>query len=353
MPLASSCRVGLDIGTSAVRAACVSGGKSGTSLVGFGQVALPSGAVEGGEVREPEVVTETIARLWKRTKFGSKNAVVGVANQRVVVRQIDLPYMEEKELRASLRYQVAEHIPMPVDEAELDFQIIDDFVTDSDEHMMRLLLVAAARDMVGAIVDAVSSAGLRPAAVDLTPFAVARAVSHAARGEAGLNGAEAIIDVGAGVTNIVVHHNGEPRFVRILLIGGDDATNALADEMDVSFDEAEAVKLDLGRGVGIPELRMLLDGRVGDLVREIRGSIDYYSSLEDSEPVVSVVITGGGSLTPGLIDRLEDSLGTQVRKGAPLSDVALGKSGLTDEQVLQIQPVAAAAVGLALGAPSK
>jgi type IV pilus assembly protein PilM len=207
--------------------------------------------------------------------------------------------------------------------------------------------------MVGAIVDAVSIAGLRPAAVDLTPFAVARAVSQAARGEAGLNGAEAIIDVGAGVTNIVVHHNGEPRFVRILLIGGDDATNALADEMDVSFDEAEAVKLDLGRGVGIPELRMLLDGRVGDLVREIRGSIDYYSSLEDSEPVVSVVITGGGSLTPGLIDRLENSLGTQVRKGAPLSDVALGKSGLTDEQVLQIQPVAAAAVGLALGASSK
>jgi type IV pilus assembly protein PilM len=279
--------------------------------------------------------------------------VVGVANQRVVVRQIDLPYMEEKELRGSLRYQVGEHIPMPVDEAELDFQIIDDFVTDSDEHMMRLLLVAAARDMVGAIVDAVSTAGLRPAAVDLTPFAVARAVSHAARGEAGLNGAEAVIDVGAGVTNIVVHHNGEPRFVRILLIGGDDATNALADEMDVSFDEAEAVKLDLGRGVGIPELRMLLDGRVGDLVREIRGSIDYYSSLEDSEPVVSVVITGGGSLTPGLIDRLENSLGTQVRKGAPLSDVALGKSGLTDEQVLQIQPVAAAAVGLALGAPPK
>jgi type IV pilus assembly protein PilM len=219
--------------------------------------------------------------------------------------------------------------------------------------MMRLLLVAAARDMVGAIVDAVSTAGLRPAAVDLTPFAVARAVSHAARGEVGLNGAEAVIDVGAGVTNIVVHHNGEPRFVRILLIGGDDATNALAEEMDVSFDEAEAVKLDLGRGVGIPGLRTLLDERVEDLVKEIRGSIDYYSSLEGSEPVVSVVVTGGGSLTPGLIDRLESSLSTQVRKGAPLSDVSLGKSGLTDEQVLQVQPVAAAAVGLALGAPSK
>ena len=353
MPFGSSCKIGLDIGTSAVRAACVSGGKSGSSLMKFGQVALPTGAVEGGEVRDPGAVSEAISQLWKRSKFGSKHAVVGVANQRVVVRQIDLPYVEEKELRASLRYQVAEHIPMPVDEAELDFQVIDDFVTDSNEHMMRLLLVAAARDMVGAIVDAVSTAGLRPDAVDLTPFAVTRAVSHAARGEAGLSGAEAVIDVGAGVTNIIVHHNGEPRFVRILLVGGDDATHALAEELDVSFDEAEAVKLDLSRGVGKPQSRLVLDARVADLVKEIRGSIDYYSSLEDSEPVVSVLITGGGSLTPGLIDRLETSLGTNVRKGAPLSDVALGKSGLTDEQVLQIQPVAAAAVGLALGASSK
>jgi type IV pilus assembly protein PilM len=271
----------------------------------------------------------------------------------VVVRQVDIPFMEEKELRASIRYQVAEHIPMPVDDAELDFQIIDDFVTENQEHMMRVLLVAAARDMVGGLVEAVSGAGLQPSGVDLTPFAVARAVSQVARGEVGVAGAEAIIDVGASVTNIIVHHNGEPRFVRILLIGGDDATDDLMDQLELSFEEAEALKLDLGRGVGSAEARKVLAGRVESLVSEIQGSIDYYLSLEDSEPVTSVVITGGGSLTPGLTERLESSLGTHVRRGAPLSEMSVTKSGLTPEQIAQLEPVAAAAVGLALGAAAK
>jgi type IV pilus assembly protein PilM len=353
VPFLSANKIGLDIGTSAVRAAWVTGGKGGSSLVRFGQIALPSGAVDGGEIRDPGAVSEAISQLWKRSKFKTKYAVVGVANQRVVVRQVDIPFMEEKELRASIRYQVAEHIPMPVDDAELDFQIIDDFVTENQEHMMRVLLVAAARDMVGGLVEAVSGAGLQPSGVDLTPFAVARAVSQVARGEVGVAGAEAIIDVGASVTNIIVHHNGEPRFVRILLIGGDDATDDLMDQLELSFEEAEALKLDLGRGVGSAQARKVLSGRVESLVSEIQGSIDYYLSLEDSEPVTSVVITGGGSLTPGLTERLEASLGTHVRRGAPLSEMSVTKSGLTPEQIAQLEPVAAAAVGLALGAAAK
>jgi type IV pilus assembly protein PilM len=353
MGLSAAPNVGLDVGTSAVRAAWVSGGRGGRSLVKFGQVALPSGAVEGGEIRDPGAVAEAISQLWKRAKIKSKNTVVGVANQRVVVRQVDLPFMEEKELRSSLKFHVAEHIPMPVEDAELDFQVIDDFMTEDGEHMIRVLLVAAASDMVHSVVSAVSAAGLNPAGVDLTPFAVARAVSSSARGESGNAGAEAVIDVGAGVTNIIVHHNGEPRFVRILLVGGDFATSGLADQMGITFEEAEAIKLDLGRGVGSEDARKSLAGRVNGLVSEIQGSIDYYLSLEDSEPVISVVVTGGGSLTPGLLERLEASLGTQVRRGAALSEVSVKKSGLTNEQVAQIEPVAAAAVGLAMGASSK
>jgi type IV pilus assembly protein PilM len=354
MGLGSSARIGLDIGTSAIRAAWIGGGgRAGSSLMRFGQIALPTGAVDGGEIRDPGTVSEAISQLWKRSKFKTKRATVGVANQRVVVRQVDLPFMEEKELRSALRYQVAEFIPMPVDEAELDFQVIDDFMTDANEHMMRILIVAAAKDMVRSLMDAVTAAGLQPSGVDLTPFAVARAVSRAARGEVGVAGAEAIIDVGASVTNIIVHHNGEPRFVRILLVGGDDATAALADELDVPFDAAEALKLDLGRGVGSEEVTRVVTARMESLVTEIQGSIDYYLSLEESERVTSVIVTGGGSLTPGLVERLESSLGTEVRRAAPLAEMVVSKSGLSSDQITQIDPVAAAAIGLALGAARK
>ena len=353
MALSTAPKIGLDVGTSAVRAAWVSGGKGGRSLVKFGQVALPAGAVEGGEIRDPEAVAGAISQLWKRAKIKSKNAIVGVANQRVVVRQVDLPHMEEKELRESLKFQVAEHIPMPIDEAELDFQIIDDYMTEDGQHMIRVLLVAASSEMVHSMLGAVTAAGLNPSGVDLTPFAVARAVSPTARGESGIAGAEAVLDVGAGVTSIIVHHNGEPRFVRILLVGGDDATEALAESADVTFEEAEALKLDLGRGVGSDEAKKVLADQVNSVVSEIQGSIDYYLSLEDSESLASVIVTGGGSLTPGLMERLEASLGTTVRRATALGEMSVKKSGLTDEQVAQIEPVAAAAVGLAMGASSK
>lgn len=353
MAFGSSPLIGLDIGTSAVRSAQVVVGRGAPSLISFGQVALPQGVVVDGEIRDQGAVSEAISQLVKRTKIRGKRVVVGVANQRVVVRQVDLPYLEEKEFRSSLQFQVADHIPMPVEAAELDYQILDDFTSEGGERMMRVLLVAAATDMVDGFVEATAAAGLEPAGVDLTPFAVARAISPAARGETGTAGAEAVVDVGAGVTSIFIHHSGEPRFVRILLVGGDDATNALASELGVSFDEAEAVKLDLGRGVGTPDAQRTLQTRVSALVEEIRGSLDYYVSQEGSEPVTSIIMTGGGSLTPGLVANVEQALRTQVRRATPLSQMNFSKSGLTQEQVAQIDPVSAAAVGLAMGGGPK
>lgn len=345
--------VGLDIGTSAVRAARVGSGRRGNTLMGFAQVALPEGSVADGEVRDPGAVSEALSQLWRRSKMGSKKVIIGVANQRVVVRQVDLPYLEPKEFGASLRFQAADHIPMPVEDAELDFQMLDEYESQNGERMMRVLLVAAASDMVDSFVGVVAAAGLDPVGVDLAPFAVSRAVSAAARGETGVAGAEAIVDVGAGVTNIVVHHNGEARFVRILLVGGDEVTNSLSRELNVSFEEAEAVKLDLGRGVGSPEAQRALQAQVSFLVQEIQGSLDYYLSQEDSEPVSSLILTGGGSLTPGLVAQLEQSARLPVLRGSPLAGMDVSKSGLTSEQLAQVEPVAAAAVGLALGVTRK
>lgn len=345
--------VGLDIGASAVRVAHVAAGRGEPSLLSFAQVALPQGAVVDGEIQDTGPVSEAIAQLWKRAKIRAKKAVLGVSNQRVVVRQVDLPYLEEKEFRSSLPFQAADYIPMSVEDAQLDFIVIDDYTTEGQEHMMRVLLIAAATDMVDNFVSTAAAGGVDPIGIDLTPFAIARAVSSSARGESGVAGSEAIIDVGAATTNILIHHNGEPRFVRILLVGGDDATTALSEELSIPFEEAEAMKLDLGGGVGPEASRVLLDRQVANLVDEIRGSLDYYLSQEDSEPVSSIVLTGGGSLTAGLTERLEQTLKTQVQIGSPLSQLNVSKSGLTTDQVAQIEPIAAAAVGLALGALQK
>ena len=351
MAIGAPAVVGLDIGTSAVRAAVVNRHRGGFSLSTFAQAPLSPGAVVDGEVRDAEAVSAAVAQLWKRVKLKSKRVVVGVSNQRVVVRQVDLPFLDEKEFRSSLKFHVADQIPMPVEDAELDFEIIEDFHTEDGEHVMRVLLVAAATDMVDAFLSAVSQAGLEPVGVDLTPFAIARAVSATARGDEGGPGAEAIVDVGAGVTNIIVHANGEPRFVRILLVGGDDITQALADGLDVAPEEAEAMKLDMS-GSGSGKADQVLRARVQAVVNEIQGSLDYYASLEDALNVHSVLVTGGGSLTPGFMQQLQSVSRVEIRRGRPFANLN-NKSGLSDDQVAQAEPVAAVAIGLAMGTPGR
>ena len=366
--------VGLDIGTSAVRAAQVAEGRGGRKLLRFAQIPLPAGAVVDGEVRDPGPIAEAVAQLWKRAKLGSKRAVVGVSNQRVVVRQVEMPFLEEKEFRASLQYQIADHIPMPVEEAQLDARILGDYENE-DGHFMRVLVVAAATDMIEGFLSVMSASGIEPVGVDLTAFAATRAVSPSARGESGLPGSEAVVDIGAGVTTVLIHHSAEPVFVRMMLLGGDAASEALAKELDIPLEEAEALKLKAEETVAVPAATAssnvssvittpmddastktstrVLASHVDTLVGEIRGSLDYFLSQEGSEPLVSVVLTGGGSLVPGLVRALEESLDVEVTRGNAFDGLDLDKSGLMADQAEQVVPVAAAAVGLSMGRRAK
>lgn len=347
--------VGLDIGTSGVRAAELTLGKGATTLERFGQVALPPGAVRDGEVVDSDAVAGAIKQLWAQAKFSSKKVVVGVANQKVVVRQVDLPWMPLAELRKSLAFQVQDYIPMPVEHAILDFHPLEEFTNDSGDRMLRVLLVAAARDMVDSALLAVQKAGLQPAMVDLTSFAVLRSLyTPSALGSVE---AEALVDVGASVTNIVVHQGGVPRFVRILLMGGADITDAVAERLGVPSDQAEAVKQStglsavLGAADAHPASRAI-EQTGGAFVEEVRGSLDYYAAQPGASRIGKVVLSGGGSRLLGLAERLSGATRLPVEVARPMSVLKLGKTGLTDEQLAYVEPMVSVPVGLAMGVAS-
>ncbi len=347
--------VGLDIGTSGVRAAELTLGKGATTLERFGQVALPPGAVRDGEVVDSDAVAAALKQLWAQAKFGSKKVVVGVANQKVVVRQVDLPWMPVAELRKSLAFQVQDYIPMPVEQAILDFHPLEEFTNDGGARMMRVLLVAASRDMVGSALQAVEQAGLQPTMVDLTSFAVLRSqVTSSAGFEVQ---AEALVDIGASVTNIVVHQGGVPRFVRILLMGGSDITDAVAERLGVPTEQAESVKQTTGLAStagtadGHPASRAI-EQVGGAFVEEVRGSLDYYSAQPSAARIGKVVISGGGSRLSGLAERLSGATRLPVEVARPMSALKLGKTGLTEEQLAYVEPMVSVPVGLAMGVAS-
>ncbi len=354
--VAARTAIGLDIGTSGVRAAELAFGKSGITLEKFGQVALPEGVVRDGEVFDPDAVTEAIKQLWAHTKFASKKVVIGVANQKVIVRQVDLPWAPLDELKGSLGFLVQDTIPMPVESALLDFYPLEDLTGDGGVKMVRGLLVAASREMVSSHLSAVQKAGLQPEMVDLTAFAVLRALAD--MDDVGMGGQlEALVDVGARVTNVIVHEGGVPRFVRILLMGGQDVTEAVVDRAGVSSAQATALKQEIGMQATGATMEAQAAGRVMDaagqaFVDQVRGSLDYYTASSGSQPLSRLVLTGGGSRLIGLAERLAQATRVPVVPGNPFADLTVGKTGLSPEQLTFVEPLASVPVGLALGVAS-
>ena len=346
--------IGLDIGTSSVRAAELALRASGPELVHFGQIALPDGTLRDGEVVDKLAVAEAIRELWSAIKFSHKKVTVGVANPRVVVRQVEVPYLARGELRRALPLLVGDQVPIDAAEAVLDFAPLEEIRTSDGARSLSGLLVAGVEEMIVRSVDAVIAAGLNPTVVDLNSFAVLRAIASSPG--LGLTAhPEAVVDIGADLTNIVIHENGIPRFVRILLIGGRSVTRVLMEELALTAIEAEQAKRETGlpdEGAHATPTSRAIGRAAAELIEEIRGSLDYYSATSPSGPVTRVVLSGGGAQLRGLPGRLAERLHVPVETGSTLAGLTVGPTGLTEAQLRFLDPIAAVPVGLALGGAS-
>jgi type IV pilus assembly protein PilM len=343
-------RIGLDLGSTAVRAAEVTVGGDPPALIRAGQVPLPRGAIQSGEIKDVEAVAGGIRDLWQRGGFKSRQVTMGVGNQRVVVREVSVPALPAKELRQSLPFQVQEQIPIPVEDAVLDYDVLDEFEQEG-ARMVRLLVVAAQRDMVNQFMEVADRGKVEPVAIDLTPFALVRAVGQ--DGGLGLQeaegGGEAVVDVGADVTTICVHERAVARFVRILPSGGHDVTTAMSDALGVPEDDAEALKRgqELAEAPPQENVETIRRSRVGSLVDEIRSSLDFYRAQTPGAEVSRVLVTGGGSKLPGLMEMLSDRFDAHVAPGHPFSKVDV-RLDLDEEALADAEPLLAVSLGLAL-----
>lgn len=339
--------VGLDIGTNAVRVAVLEGGDR-PRMRTFGQVALPPEAMREGEIADPGAVTHAIERLWKELDLKRGDVRVGIASPRVIVRPVELPAMDEKDLAGALRFQAQELIPIPIEDAVFDFQVLEHSADGDGNRMQRVLLAAAQREPVQRLVDVVRAARLNPTAVDLVPLALVRSLGFNPVGD---QATEAIVSIGAGVTVIVVHEAGLPRFVRILGVGGRVLTEVAARDLELSADVAEALKRRVAEAPAalLDRARGVLDRPLGDLLDEVRGSLDYYRTQPDSVPVRRVVLTGGTALLPEVPERLATLVNLPVVLGSPRDLIDARDTGFTPQELPALDPFFAVPSGIALG----
>lgn len=333
--------IGLDIGSTSIRAVEVRRTKDDYALQNFGQVPLPAGTVVSGVVQEPLAVTAALKQLWTACKFGTKQVALGVTNPQLVVREMSVANLPAKDRRKALPFQVKDALPLAVEKALLDFYPLEDPGTNAT---MRGLLVAIPREAVLTAVNAVQKAGLNVAAVDLSSFALLRATCRLD------TQVEAIVDIGADVTSLVVHADGEPLIVRTVPRGGTEITAAIATRLGIPQHEAELVKCRFGvHGDGNPVTAEAAADAIRPLASELRSSFTYLASGERQKQVTRLALCGGSALMPGLAGHLQEQLGITVMYAdgsSRLRDTRKGRERGFDSFV----PSAAVSVGLTLGA---
>lgn len=329
--MARGAGIGLDIGSSAVRAAEVSGGR----VTQFGQVGLPPGAVVEGEIREPAVVTAALKRLWSESGFKNKDVVLGISSQRAMVRPIDVPAMGHSEMRSALRFQIGELLPIPLDQAVFDFTVLDPGEKGEGGggggRAARVLVVAAQRDIVTDAIDVVGKAGLKVRAVDCSPLALLRAIPPSPRG-----GLEAVICLGAQLVVVAVRQGTTPRFLRTVA----GSTQPVKETALATGAVAEGTSVRSRGPAPGPSLE--------PIVEEVRGSLEYFLSHNQGEALERVLITGGAVLSPRVVDRVRAAVGVPVEVATVGVTADAAQLALTDANLTEASARWATCVGLAL-----
>ena len=345
--------VGLDVEAGSIAATEIRANGQ-VEVVGQGVMALDPGVFREGEVTDPEALGAALKELFSTYKLG-RNVRFGVANQRIAVRTIALPAIEgAEELATAIRFQAQDHIPMPLEQAVLDWEVIGHTTGPNGERQIEVVVVAARRDMLSSVVAAMRHAGLKPEGIDLSAFGMIRALSGAANGAAAAPAAPAAsyedriaaggiaaaaaegaaaeaADEPAPVTpatlycnlgdvlNLAVAQGPHCRFTRISPFGIEGMAQKLAERRQLTLEHARQWLAHVGLAAPVEQIegdaeivattRETLAEGVSKLVDELRLSLDYYGTQDGSVPVESVIACGPGTTIPGLVERLQETVG--------------------------------------------
>lgn len=318
--------VGLDIEAGSVAAAEVKQ-NGGISISAAAVQPLAAGVFHEGEVVDADRLAEALKELFSKNKLG-KDVRIGIGNQRVIVRTLRLPAIEDpKELEAAVRFQAQEQIPMPLDQAVLEHQVVGGVPAEEGaQPQLDVVVVAARRDMVRAFLGPVRQAGLQPVGVDLSAFGMIRALADGSGEDPAQADAVLYCNIG-DVMNLAVARRRGCLFTRVSSVGLESMTARLGAEAELGSEHAAQWLRHVGLESPIEQIegdpavvsavRRVLEEGIGGLVDELRLSLDYYGAQESAVPVGKVVLTGPGSTIPGLATQIEELTGLGVTVSRP------------------------------------
>src|ERR1700719_1308543 len=333
---------GLDIGSSCVKAVELKKSKTGYELVSYGIEPLAQDTVVDGAIMDAPSVAEKIVSIFDGQKIKSKDVATSVSGHSVIVKRVSMPLMTEEELFDRVQAEASQHIPFDIADVNLSHQLLE-----ATENQMDVLLVAVKKDKILNHTNVLAQAGKTPVVVDIDAFGLQNCFEVNYDPDAGQT--VALLNIGASVMNINIVRGGIPLFTRDVSVGGNQYTDALQKELDLSFEDAEKLKM----GESLPSVtddqnQQILRSVSDILTLEIQKTFDFFRATASGENIQRIVVAGGTARVPGLVDLLREEFAMPVEELNPFRRVIINPSRHSDDQIRQLAPRLAIAVGLAL-----
>ncbi|PYR62202.1 MAG: pilus assembly protein PilM [Acidobacteria bacterium] len=339
--------VGLDIGSSAVKAVELKPAGKGFKVAAFATEPIPPDSIVDGAIIDGAAVTDAIRRLFENKHFKSKEVAASLSGNAVIVKKINLPVMTEAELAESIYWEAEQYIPFDIQDVNLDYQILDAGTGPDTKGTMDVLLVAAKKEKIADYTGVIAQAGRTPVVVDIDAFALQNAYEM----NYGLdpNAVVVLLNAGASAININIVSGEQSVFTRDISIGGNAYTEAVQKELNLPFESADQLKRGQAvDGATFDEVRPVLHAMTENVLLEIQKTFDFFKATAASDRIDRIYLSGGASRVDGFAQALEERFGAPVENFDPFKKIVFepAKLGVHDPDALV--PTAAVAVGLAL-----
>ena len=334
--------VGLDIGSSSIKAVELRVSKAGYELVSFGMESLAPDTVVDGAIMDAPQVANAISKIFDAERIKTKNVATSVSGHSVIVKRVPLPLMTEEELYDRIPAEASQHIPFDIADVNLSYQLLE-----SMDSQMDVLLVAVKKDKILNHTNVLAQAGKTPMIVDIDAFALQNCFEVNYEPDSAQT--VALLNIGASVMNINIVRGGIPLFTRDVSVGGNQYTDALQKELDLSFDDAERLK----KGDTLPsvtdEQKSQILRSVSDILTlEIQKTFDFFRATASGENIQRIMVAGGTARVPGLVDLLREEFAMPVEELNPFRKVLINPAKHSEDQIRDLAPKLVVAVGLAL-----
>jgi type IV pilus assembly protein PilM len=337
--------VGLDIGSSAVKLVELKEKKGGTySLVKLGIERLSPEAIVDGSIMDSSMVVETITKLNTEKGVKNSNYATSLSGHSVIIKKISLPAMLPDELAESIQWEAEQYIPFDINDVNLDYVPLASSGTGDN---IEVILVAVKKEKINDYTSVISQTGKVAMLVDVDAFALQNCYEMNTDVDEGK--VVGLVNIGASVTNVNVLSGTNSVFWRDITFGGNQYTDAIQRELSLSFEQAEDLKR--GRPQGdytIQQVIPILNSVSEDFAGELRKTLDFFTATSGAERVDEIVLAGGGSGVLNLDAILRDKFGIPVTILDPFRRVTIDESEFNPEELAEIAPSMAIAVGLAI-----